>query len=367
MIFEFIGDICAIGNKCLICNQPIKETSESILVANLEQSIETNERADKSTVIAEDYRTIQLINAYDIDVICNANNHAHDSNEKGFFKLQEICQNLGIDLIGIGQTQEAALKALPLNKNVYVITACQNNFPTLRNIKIADGKFGVAHLNLKKIKTIVEELPDTAHVVIFVHWGIEHVPIPHPTVRELASELSKNNKVKLIIGTHPHLVQPMEVLNGCQIFYSIGNFMFPNFVISPPTQIDNKAHFEDCDFSTYSYHKVIKPTYKRWPLLNRLSQKIVYNSVNGNVDYVFYKQDPNENKVVKLGRLSAILFKVYLSLWGFILKLPMQIYVPSFEIIRQYIRLRRNSYIAFQYLKQGGVSWFIAKLKQSLS
>ena len=367
MLIEFIGDICAIGNRCIKVDQSIKENSQSILVANLEQSVEANDRADKSTVVADDYRTRQLIRAYDINVISNANNHAHDSNEEGFFKLQEICQNSGIDLIGIGQTQEDALKALPLNENVYIIAACQNNFPTLRNIKAADGKFGVAHLNLKKIKTVVEELPDTAHVVIFVHWGIEHVPIPHPTVRELAYELSKNNKVKLIIGTHPHLVQPMEVLNCCKVFYSIGNFMFPNFVISAPTQIDNKAHLEDCDFSTYSYHKVLKPTYKRWPLLNRLSQKIVYNSVNGNVDYVFYKQDPNENKVVRLGRLSTILFKVYLTLWGFTLKLPTQIYVPSFKIIWQSIRLRRNSYIAFQYLKQGGVSWFIAKLKQSLS
>ena len=48
--------------------------------------MESNERANKSTVVADDHRTVELIKEFDIDVICNANNHAHDSNEQGFLR-----------------------------------------------------------------------------------------------------------------------------------------------------------------------------------------------------------------------------------------------------------------------------------------
>ena len=266
MILEFVGDICAVGTKPFVLRQPIKETKDSILIVNLEQAVESNERANKSTVVADDRRTVELIKEFDIDVICNANNHAHDSNEQGFLKLQHICDNVGVDLVGIGSSLESATKACLLNEDVYLIAVCQHDFPTLRNIKIADGSYGVGSLNLDKIHTLVAEFPNSAKVVLFVHWGVEHVPIPHPEIRNIAKELAKNKKIKMIIGTHPHIVQPKEVINGCQVFYSIGNFMFPNFVIQPPTQIDNQFDSADCQFTTHSYHKVLKPTYKRCTL-----------------------------------------------------------------------------------------------------
>ncbi|HEX8703069.1 MAG TPA: CapA family protein [Myxococcaceae bacterium] len=60
-------------------------------------------------------------------------------------------------------------------------------------------------------------------VVVYVHWGEELFDWPHPTQQQEARWLVEQG-ADLIIGHHPHVVQPPECVKGRPVFYSVGNF-----------------------------------------------------------------------------------------------------------------------------------------------
>ncbi|WP_224362833.1 CapA family protein [Hyalangium versicolor] len=62
-------------------------------------------------------------------------------------------------------------------------------------------------------------------VVVYVHWGEELFDWPHPTQRQAARWLVKHG-ADLIIGHHPHVVQPPECVEGRPVYFSVGNFRF---------------------------------------------------------------------------------------------------------------------------------------------
>jgi poly-gamma-glutamate capsule biosynthesis protein CapA/YwtB (metallophosphatase superfamily) len=62
-------------------------------------------------------------------------------------------------------------------------------------------------------------------VVCLVHWGIENSEKTTDEQRELARWLV-NHGVDLVVGSHPHCVQPLDFYHGCPIAYSLGNLVF---------------------------------------------------------------------------------------------------------------------------------------------
>ena len=67
-------------------------------------------------------------------------------------------------------------------------------------------------------------------IIANMHWGLEYEQMPSPKQRELADWLMRQG-VDLVIGSHPHVVQPMELLRGKDgtpdrlVVYSLGNFI----------------------------------------------------------------------------------------------------------------------------------------------
>jgi poly-gamma-glutamate synthesis protein (capsule biosynthesis protein) len=73
------------------------------------------------------------------------------------------------------------------------------------------------------------------HVVVSMHWGVHYIPKPLADYQTIAAHAAIDAGASVILGTHPHVVQAMEVYNGGLILYSLGNFSFfrkagsPNF------------------------------------------------------------------------------------------------------------------------------------------
>lgn len=66
-------------------------------------------------------------------------------------------------------------------------------------------------------------------VALIVHWGTEYMAIPGENQRRLAVDLSKLG-ARLIIGSHPHVMQGHEWIGDTLVHYSLGNFVFhPHF------------------------------------------------------------------------------------------------------------------------------------------
>src|SRR5207248_9053843 len=62
-------------------------------------------------------------------------------------------------------------------------------------------------------------------VVCMVHWGIENCATITDEQRELARWLVDHG-VDLVVGSHPHCVQPLDFYHGRPIAYSLGNLVF---------------------------------------------------------------------------------------------------------------------------------------------
>lgn len=62
-------------------------------------------------------------------------------------------------------------------------------------------------------------------MIPYFHWGDESEHLPNPVQTNLA-HIAVDAGADLVVGTHPHVIQSMEVYRGKLIAYSFGNFAF---------------------------------------------------------------------------------------------------------------------------------------------
>ena len=61
-------------------------------------------------------------------------------------------------------------------------------------------------------------------LIVAMHWGREYTHTPTDLVKKTAKFLADNG-VDIIIGTHPHVIEPVEWVDNTLVFYSLGNFI----------------------------------------------------------------------------------------------------------------------------------------------
>jgi len=83
------------------------------------------------------------------------------------------------------------------------------------------------------LAAIAEAKKAGAFVVVYAHWGVEYEPKPTQLQVSLAHRFVEAGAV---IGSHPHVIQPIEVYKGKAIFYSLGNFIFDQPSAGPTGQ-----------------------------------------------------------------------------------------------------------------------------------
>lgn len=85
----------------------------------------------------------------------------------------------------------------------------------------------------KQVKQDIESVRDKVDVLIVaMHWGVEYTHEPTAYEKDMAEYLSSLD-VDIIIGTHPHVIQPIEWIDDTLVIYSLGN------LISAQYQNDN--------------------------------------------------------------------------------------------------------------------------------
>ena len=76
-----------------------------------------------------------------------------------------------------------------------------------------------------KVKEDIEKVRDKVDLLIVaMHWGVEYTHNPTEYEKDMASYLSSLG-VALIIGTHPHVIQPVTWIDNTLVIYSLGNFL----------------------------------------------------------------------------------------------------------------------------------------------
>lgn len=182
-----------------------------------------------------------------IDVVANMNNHALDRDVKGYRRTRQTLVDKGFDVIGTRATTEDKRYVLKdvegINIGItsygYTMTATDNQrglngIPISGDLLPLMNTFHPNDINqdMQNMKEqILNMRADGAEVIIFyMHWGDEYELEPNAMQVEIAQFLA-NEKVDIIFGTHPHSLQPIDILTSSDgtsetpVIYSMGNFL----------------------------------------------------------------------------------------------------------------------------------------------
>ena len=99
-----------------------------------------------------------------------------------------------------------------------------NIWPT--DLTINDPKRDTKYQDYKEqVKKDIESVKDKVDIIIVaMHWGVEYTHEPTAYEVDMAEYLSSLG-VNIIIGTHPHVIQPVTWINDTLVIYSLGNFL----------------------------------------------------------------------------------------------------------------------------------------------
>jgi poly-gamma-glutamate capsule biosynthesis protein CapA/YwtB (metallophosphatase superfamily) len=167
------------------------------------------------------------------DVMSVATNHIKDCGlmkswcDYTFFDTLNNLRRVGILPVGGGENLVQALKPV-----VVTVNGVRFGFVSLGDSKMNEIVFatqdnpGIAYLNEENIKLAVRAARAQADVVIALpHWGSEDIILPNWWQREQARWLVEAG-ADLVVGNHTHVVQAIAELDGVQVFYGLGNFVF---------------------------------------------------------------------------------------------------------------------------------------------
>ena len=167
-----------------------------------------------------------------IDVLGTANNHCSDRGKIGIERTISILDSLGLKHMGTYASAESRAKTYPLFLRHNGITVALLNYTYGTN---GNPVFAPNIVNLIDTATIRRDLlvardsmPDK--IIIFIHWGTEYEGQPNASQKEIASFCLRNG-ADIIIGSHPHVLQPMEIFSmgdslqkrEVMVVWSLGN------------------------------------------------------------------------------------------------------------------------------------------------
>lgn len=159
-----------------------------------------------------DLRNIEGLVWVGVDVANLANNHMGNYSVSGIEQTIDLLTNNGILATG---TDGAVIKDVRGMK-----------FAFLGYNEIGGSEKMISWVDEKKIVTEIHDAKRRADItVVAFHWGTEYVSYPSKYQRELAY-LAIENGADLVIGNHPHWIQPIEIYKGKLIAYAHGNFIF---------------------------------------------------------------------------------------------------------------------------------------------
>lgn len=198
--------------------------SADVVMVNCETAITRSERREpKRFNFRMDPDLVPIFPKGGISIVTLANNHVYDYGAEGLRDTLAYLDEAGVKHVGAGMTLAEA------------------RLPVFRDIK---GK-RLAFLGYGNYSPATENGPGTAYrypehvasdirlakesgadiVIVNFHWGLERATEPTERDRTLAY-LAIDSGADVIVGHHPHVLQPVEIYRGKVIAYSLGNFVF---------------------------------------------------------------------------------------------------------------------------------------------
>ena len=225
----FLGDFFYNYNGC------IKEIGEFIsknnykTIINLEGTFSLNGLKNKKIKkrgpnLNQNEITIEVLKILNVIGVCLANNHIMDYGEDGLKDTINILEENNIKHCGAGNNLKEALEPMILQIDEKKVKIFNYGWNVEETVYAQNGKAGCAPRIDKYIFNNITNNKEEILINI-MHWGFEYNLYPLPLDIKLAHKMIDSG-VDLIVGHHPHVVQPKELYKNKNIYYSLGNFYF---------------------------------------------------------------------------------------------------------------------------------------------
>lgn len=194
--------------------------SADVTLINLEAPLVDNcPLTNEGMVFCGNKHFVEGLQFAGIDVANLANNHSLNHGLDGLCQTVEVLDKNNISVSGL--PEDLTCSDLPLFNNSQLL------IQQIKNSNI--GFLGFNILNNPPINDLTDAIKNasasTDFLVVSFHWGAEYTHFPAPEIISL-SHTAIDNGADLIIGNHPHWIQPIEVYKNKLIIYALGNFVF---------------------------------------------------------------------------------------------------------------------------------------------
>ena len=258
-----------------------------------------------------------------VDVLSTAGNHALDMGFSGLSRTIDVLDKADISHLGTYKTQEDQDKVLIKYVKGVKIAFIDYTYGTNGISVPSDKKFCINLIDKDLIKKHIETAKNqnADMIVACMHWGTEYQTKQNSEQEELADFLFQNG-VNVIIGNHPHVIQPMEkrtvtledesTRDGF-VVYALGNFICDQNAVNTRDSIilnlkitkhtDGSITIDNYDYVPIYMYKDTSVSKHKMKILD--INKTIYNYEN-NLDSSITEKIYNLMKT-ELGRITKIL------------------------------------------------------------
>lgn len=210
------------------------------------------------------------------NMISTATNHTIDKGEDGILNFYNYLKNKdGIIFNGIADSATARNNFMIGEKNN--ITYTMLSYTTSTNgLPVPSGKDYLVNVyDAEQVKSDIEAVRDKVDVLIVaMHWGVEYASTPNSDQQEIAQYLADLG-VDIILGAHPHVLQPITWIDDTLVMYSLGNF------------ISNQYGTDDYNklvgfMATLDITKTVTPEGDVDITIDNLGGELIFTKYNGN-------------------------------------------------------------------------------------
>lgn len=183
--------------------------ADDLTIVNMEGTLtEETARQDKTYAFKGPAEYAQILTSGGVEAANLANNHSHDYGDKSYTDTIETIEAAGIVSFGYDRTAVMDVNGIKVG--------------LVGTYELADG-MGCEDEMIANIKAVEEQ--GAQIVIVSFHWGLERENYPTENQVNLARS-AIDNGADLVLGHHPHVLEGIEVYNGKNIVYSLGNFCF---------------------------------------------------------------------------------------------------------------------------------------------
>ena len=180
------------------------------------------------------------------DVICHGTNHALDKGKKGLKSCLAFWEENypEIPILGINDSKEMQEEIYVYEQDGLRIAVLNFTYGTNGIALPSDMPYAVDLLKEDDVVAAIVKAEEIADfTIVCPHWGTEYV-LKQTKEQEKWAKIFFEKGVDLVIGTHPHVIEPIEMLideetgHSMLVYYSIGNFV--NWTSSSGSGIANR-------------------------------------------------------------------------------------------------------------------------------